>query len=126
MRYLGLAVAAAAAAIVVGAPAHAAGTRPVAFVRSGSIYLLSGTTAVRLTRDADDTRPRWSPDGRRLAYGHAGALSVINADGTGTRALTSYPTSGAAWSSDGDSLAFEAPGCPGLPGVFELPAAGGP
>ena len=54
MRYLGLAVAAAAAAIVVGAPAHAAGTRPVAFVRTGSIYLLSGTRAVRLTRDADD------------------------------------------------------------------------
>jgi len=126
MRYLGLAVAAAAAAIVVGAPAHAAGTRPVAFVRTGSIYLLSGTRAVRLTRDADDTRPRWSPDGRRLAYGHAGALWVINSDGTGRKALTSYPTSGAAWSPDGGRLAFEASGCTGLPGVFDIPAAGGP
>src|SRR5690349_8947127 len=94
-KYLGMALAATAAAILIGSPARAATAHPVAYVRAGSIYLLSGTASTRLTRDADDTRPRWSPDGRRIAYGHAGRLWMINSDGTGRTALTSYPTSGA-------------------------------
>src|SRR2546423_12912911 len=88
-RFVGIAVAAGAAAVIIGAPAPAqAGTgQRVAFVRAGSVYLRAGATEVRLTRDADDTRPRWSPDGTRLAFGHAGRLWVMNADGTGRRAV---------------------------------------
>jgi Tol biopolymer transport system component len=126
VRYLGLAVAAGTAAVVMGAPAHAATAHSVAFVRAGSIYLLSGTTSSRLTQDADDTRPRWSPDRRRIAYGHAGRLWAINADGTGRQALTSFATSGADWSPDGRWLAFAAPGCTGIDGVFRVAATGGP
>jgi TolB protein len=32
--------------------------------------------------------PRWSPDGRRIAFARAGRIWVMNADGSGARALT--------------------------------------
>src|SRR2546430_12368545 len=126
-RFGGIAVAAGAAAVIIGAPAQAqAGTgQRVAFVRAGSVYLRAGATEVRLTRDADDTRPRWSPDGTRLAFGHAGRLWVMNADGTGRRAVATGATGGAGWSPDGRWLAFAAPGCTGLDGVFKVAATGG-
>src|SRR3954469_17026101 len=99
-RYVGVALAAGAAAMIIGAPAPAqAGTsRRVAFVRAGSGYVRSGATEARLTRDADDTRPRWSPDGTRIAFGHAGRLWLMNADGTGRRAVATGATGGASWS----------------------------
>jgi Tol biopolymer transport system component len=108
-----------------GAPAQAAPGHRVAYVRAGSIYVLSGTTESRLTRDADDTRPRWSPDGTRIAFGHAGRLWVMNADGTGRRAVATGATGGAGWSPDGRWLAFAAPGCTGVDGVFKVAATGG-
>jgi Tol biopolymer transport system component len=60
--------------------------------------------------------PAWSPDGRKIAFAsrRAGTLDiyVMNADGTGTRRLTSskardaHPT----WSPDGRRIAFERDG----------------
>jgi Tol biopolymer transport system component len=114
--------------MIIGAPAQAApagSAQRVAFVRAGSVHVRSGATESRLTRDADDTRPRWSPDGTRIAYGHAGRLWVMNADGTGSHALTGGPAGGADWSPDGRWLAFAAPGCTGIDGVFKVAAAGG-
>jgi dipeptidyl aminopeptidase/acylaminoacyl peptidase len=126
VRYGGLAVVAGtAAALIMGAPAQAAPGHRVAYVRAGSIYVLSGTTEARLTRDADDTRPRWSPDGTRIAFGHAGRLWVMNADGTGRQAVATGATGGADWSPDGRWLAFAAPGCTGVEGVFKVSATGG-
>jgi TolB protein len=126
IKYFGYAVLGAAAAITFGAPAHAtASTHRIAYVRAGSVYVLSGTTETRLTRDSDDTRPRWSPDGRMIAYGHGGRLWVMAADGTGRRALTTGTAGGAAWSPDGTRLAFAAPGCTGVNGVFTVPVTGG-
>jgi TolB protein len=128
IRYCGFAVLGAAVAVMVGTPAHAAGPvsgHRIAYVRAGSVYVLSGATETRLTRDTDDTRPRWSPDGTRIAYGHGGRLWVMNADGTGRRALTTGSASGAAWSPDGTKLAYAARGCTGLDGVFTVPAGGG-
>ncbi len=122
VQYLGVAV---VAGMLVGTPAPAAQPHRIAYVRAGSIYVLSGATATRLTRDADDTRPRWSPDGRRIAYGHAGRLWVINADGTGAVPVATGQVGGADWSSDGRWLAFTAPGCTGTPGVFRVSATGG-
>jgi TolB protein len=124
-RYVGVALAAGAAALIMGVPAQAAPGQRVAFVRGGSVYVLSGTTQTRLTQDTDDTRPRWSPDGTRLAFGHAGRLWVMNADGTGRQAVASGATGGASWSPDGRWLAYAAPGCTGLEGVFKVPATGG-
>lgn len=67
----------------------------------------------------DKTQPRWSPDGRRLAFvAHGGQdrfgndlgldIWVINADGTGLRNLTHHPGNDTdpAWSPDGRNLAF--------------------
>ena len=60
--------------------------------------------------------PAWSPDASQIAFSSARSgtldLFVMNADGTGTRRLTSgkqddsHPT----WSSDGARLAFERDG----------------
>src|SRR2546423_845041 len=125
-RYVGVGLAAGVAALIMGTPARAAPGQRVAFVRGGSVYVHSGTTETRLTRDTDDTRPRWSPDGTRIAFGHAGRLWVMNADGTGRQAVASGATGGASWSPDGRWLAYAAPGCTGLEGVFKVPATGVP
>jgi Tol biopolymer transport system component len=53
-----------------------------------------------------DEGPSWSPDGARLVFSRNGAVSLINADGTGlvsTGVQGSYP----AWSPDGARIAFE-------------------
>ena len=80
-----------------------------------------GTNPRRVTRDiAGD--PSWSPDGKRIVFdtSGAGSIVVVNADGSGLRALTrgvtpgngrSRPASGfedwfPAWSPDGRSIAF--------------------
>ncbi len=128
IRFFGYAVLGAAAVVTFGTPAQAAGPvtgHRIAYVRAGSVYVLSGSTETRLTRDSDDTRPRFAPGGQRIAYGHAGRLWVMNADGTGRRALVTGTTGGAAWSPDGLWLAFAAPGCTGLDGVFKVAVTGG-
>src|SRR2546421_10071384 len=81
-RYVGVGLAAGVAALIMGTPAQAAPGQRVAFVRGGSVYVHSGTTQTRLTRGTDDTRPRWSPDGTRIAFGHGGRLWGMNADRT--------------------------------------------
>jgi Tol biopolymer transport system component len=90
--------------------------------------------------------PRWSPDGRRLAFtserDHKGRtwtrdgffwhneLYIVNADGSGLKRMTKTQAneSGVTWSPDGKRLAFVS----GLPGgikrryqLWTMPAAGG-
>src|SRR2546430_176411 len=130
VRYAGLAGAVTVAAVAVGPPAAGAAApgpaHAVAYVRAGSVYVLSGSVETRLTRHSDDTRPRWSPDGRRIAYVHRGRLWVMNADGTGSRALASGVVGGATWSPDGRWLAYPAPSCTGIDGVFQVATTGAP
>jgi dipeptidyl aminopeptidase/acylaminoacyl peptidase len=65
-----------------------------------------------LTAGPRDTNPRWSPDGRRLAFlRHAGKedqLFVLPLDGGEARQLTDLPggAKAPAWSPDGRTLAF--------------------
>ncbi len=94
----------------------------VAFMRDGAIYVI-GTDGTGLHQVApaslDAIRPRWSPDGSKLLFSNdpnsANAtadhnIHVVNADGTGLRALTAetgqdwaaYP----AWSPDGAEIIF--------------------
>lgn len=70
----------------------------------------------RLTSEVEVFNPRWSPDGRLLAYRSEGRIRVIEPDGSGARALTppfqfqyGYAQS---WSPDGKWLAHEGGGEP--------------
>src|SRR3712207_4079532 len=102
---LALAVLGGAAAAMAPAPAAVAATPTlnslVAYVRNGDIYVRPGASARRLTEGRGHARPRWSPDGRRLAYLRHGNLWTMRADGTGKRQLTTRPAGGASWSPDG-------------------------
>lgn len=122
-------VAAALAAGALGlAPAPASAATPtfdrtVAYVRDGNVYTSRGATERRITDGGGHSRPRWSPDGRRLAYLRSGLLWVMNADGTAKRRLTTRPAAGPAWSPDGQWLAFASAGCTGGPAVYRISAA---
>jgi Tol biopolymer transport system component len=123
-------VAGAAAAVVSGASAEAGTTtagptlnKQVAYARAGAIFVSRGSTETRLTADAGNSRPRWAADGRTIAYLHAGELWQMNADGTGQHRVTAGRAAGAAYSPDGQWLAYSAPACTGGPGVFRVRAS---
>ena len=52
----------------------------------------------------EGTAPRWSPDGERILFNAAGMITVVRADGTDPRPITSGGS--AAWSPDGTRIAF--------------------
>lgn len=123
-RTLRTAVVAAATALLVAAPTHAyaGATGRIAFTANlhGSWQLFTmtpaGTGLRQITHIPGSTDvnlfQNWSPDGRRLVYvsSQAGSpdLYVVNADGTGTRRLTSGPAEDLAptWAPDGTHLTF--------------------
>ncbi|HEU4453496.1 MAG TPA: hypothetical protein VFR81_10580 [Longimicrobium sp.] len=84
----------------------------IVFVREGNYYagkLTIGELATREARplDLEGLYPRWSPDGTRIAFiatsdPYSGTPSVVNADGTGARALSTTQLRGdISWSPDG-------------------------
>jgi len=116
-------------ALLVGAPAAEAKTaaapaltKAVAYARDGAIYTSKGTTETRLTAADRNNRPRWSNDGRTIAYLHAGELWQMNADGTGQHRVTAGKAAGPAFSPDGQWIAYSAPACLGGPGVYRVRA----
>jgi dipeptidyl aminopeptidase/acylaminoacyl peptidase len=105
------------------AAGHASGltfTRLVAYVRDGNVYVSKGATERRLTTGGGHSRPRWSPNGAKLAFLRGGLLWVMNADGTAKRRLTTRPAAGPAWSPDGRWIAFASAGCVGGPAVYRI------
>jgi TolB protein len=94
----------------------------VAYVRGGDIYVSRGAAETRLTRDGGYSRPRWSPDGRQIAFRKGGQLWIMKADGTAKRRLTTRAASGPSWSPDGKFLAFASLSCTGGPGVYRISA----
>ncbi|WP_250033456.1 TolB family protein [Paractinoplanes maris] len=117
-------VAAQAGGAVVGVAAPSLATL-VAYVRSGDIYVSKGPAEKRLTTGGGHARPRWSPDGKSIAYLRTGLLWVMRADGGGQRKLSSRPASGPSWAPDGKSIAFASLSCSGGPGVYRIAATGG-
>ncbi|MBM2621505.1 PD40 domain-containing protein [Actinoplanes sp. LDG1-06] len=120
------------AAVVAGAMVHpgaataATTSLPslVAYVRNGDIYVSKGATEKRLTTGGNQARPRWSPDGKSIAFLKGGYLFVMKADGTGQRRLTTRAAAGPSWSPDGRSIAFASLSCSGGPGVYKIAATG--
>ena len=108
------------------AQGKAAGTlpRPVAYVRNGDILVSQGAAEKRLTSGGGHSRPRWSPDGKRIAYLTGGQLWTMNADGTGQRKLGTRAAAGPSWSPDGKWIAFASLSCSGGPGVYRIDASG--
>lgn len=88
--------------------------RTLAFDLLGDIFLLSiegGTARSLLSGAPYEHQPRFSPDGKRIAFGsdRSGAQNVwvMNVDGTGLRQITheNFRTaSGPAWSLDGKTI----------------------
>jgi TolB protein len=122
-----LAVAAAATGALFQPASASAATTPslpsqVAYVRSGNVYVSRGATETRLTTDGGYTRPRWSPNGKMLAYLKGGQLWTMKADGTAKRRLTTRAASGPSWSPDSSSIAFASLSCTGGPGVYRISA----
>jgi Tol biopolymer transport system component len=102
------------------AQAAPAANGPVAYVRDGAIYVATGATEKRLTSDNVNSRPRLSPDKRRLAYVHNGTVWAMNIDGSGQRKVSDRVGGGPAWSPDGRWIAFAGLSCTGGPGVYKV------
>jgi Tol biopolymer transport system component len=71
-----------------------------------------GTGELTVLRDTVDSTFAWSPDGEKIAFADLDGVSVMNADGTGTRQVVegpSFPDS-FAWSPDGGQLAIQETG----------------
>ncbi|MCM4078936.1 TolB family protein [Paractinoplanes hotanensis] len=123
------------AGVAAGAMLHPAAARAaatpvslsslVAYVRNGDIYVSKGSTEKRLTTGGAHARPRWSPDGKSIAYLKGGLLWVMRADGGGGRKLSTRAAAGPSWSPDGRSIAFASLSCSGGPGVYRIAATGG-
>ena len=126
--FKGLAVAGVTAGTLVQPAAAQAGPAApalpslVAYVRGGDVYVSKGQPEKRLTTGGDHARPRWSPDGKSIAYLKAGRLWAMRADGTGQRRLTTRPAAGPSWSPDGRWIAFSSLSCTGGPGVYRISA----
>jgi Tol biopolymer transport system component len=97
--------------------------RQIVFARRGAarggIYVLRGSTTIRLTHGAGDAAPAYSPDGTRIAFSRApppdptrtsrfAHLVVMRADGRGGRVVvrTRYRTRQINWSPDGRRLFY--------------------
>ena len=117
--------AAAQSAAAQTAAAPATTVSDIAYVRGGDIYISKGPVERRLTTGGDHSRPRWSPDGSRLAYLTGAQLWTMNADGTAQKQLTNRAAAGPSWSPDGKWIAFASLSCNGGPGVYRIPATGG-
>lgn len=87
----------------------------IAFVRANQVWSMSqsGADLKQLTTSGRNYRPRWSPDGKRIAFIHeAGGrrdVWVMSSGGARKRAVTTtgdVTSAGATWSPDGRQLAY--------------------
>ncbi len=100
----------------------------IAFIRAGNVWVMNpdGTGQIRLTTGGVSADPRWSADGRKIAFSKGDALTsadiwVMNADGSGSYQVTHNTASDAqpAWSPNGAWLAFSSDRN-GHPEIFKI------
>ena len=75
------------------------------------VYVTSidGGEVKRLTSgESSSSAPRWSPDGKKIAYANGGQIWVMDADGDNKEQVTKISTgaAGPVWSPDGKWIAF--------------------
>jgi hypothetical protein len=84
----------------------------IAFVRGGNIYTIepNGSGLSRLTSGRHSSGPRWSPNGKQIAYLYRGNLWIMDANGSDktqiTHAAPGYTDARPTWSPKGRYLAF--------------------
>lgn len=85
----------------------------VAYTVNGELRALTAATGVVVTLDATGFLPRWSAQGDRVAFlsgSSEGFPFVVNADGSGRRAIGTFALgTGIAWSPDGVYVIGRAP-----------------
>jgi len=76
--------------------------------RRGGIYLLRGSTTIRLTHGPLDAAPAFSPDGKRIAFSRHTRLLVMRPNGSGQRLIvrTQLAPRQITWSVDGKRLLY--------------------
>ncbi len=86
----------------------------IAYASDGNIWVMNsdGSNRRQLTNDGISHHPRWSPDGRRIAFVSGTTerdIFLMNADGSGRRNLTNRPGDDIrpTWAPDGSRIAFE-------------------
>jgi Tol biopolymer transport system component len=94
--------------------ALAAAAGPPVAKAPGLVVSQSNRIYVEGRQVSKGTQPRWSPDGKRIAFVRDGSIYVARADGTGERRLTRsggrwFPANSPAWSPDGSRVAFGGP-----------------
>jgi Tol biopolymer transport system component len=136
MRFRGIVAAVIAGAMVMAMPTLATAAFPgangrIAFEQGGVIFSIrqDGSDRRQLTTDTRSHSPRWSPDGRLIAFHRAGDIWVMNADGSAAHRITSGPANdiNPSWSPDGEQVVFSrtTTGTPAGRSLYVVPAAGG-
>jgi Tol biopolymer transport system component len=103
----------------------------IVFEQGGVIYSIrpDGSDRRQLTTDTRSHSPRWSPDGRLIAFHRAGDIWVMKADGSAVHQVTSGSDNdiNPSWSPDGGQLVFSRTATGTLAGrsLYVVSAAGG-
>jgi Tol biopolymer transport system component len=88
----------------------AAGLGKLAFVSDGDIWVLDVDSGQerQLTTDGGNREPRWSPDGRWLAFakGEAGAIWVMREDGSDASLVAESGRAGFTWAPTDNRLTY--------------------
>jgi C-terminal processing protease CtpA/Prc len=107
----------------------------IVFVYAGDLWTAArtGGAATRLTRTPEvESFPRFSPDGRWIAFSRSGDVFVVPAAGGEERRLTWHPQYDrpAGWTPDGRNVLIHSERWRGTltlsPHLFQVPIAGGP
>lgn len=105
-----IAAAGAMATPTVATAAYPGSNGRIVFEQDGFIYSIKhdGSDRQQLTTDTRSRGPRWSPDGRSIAFHRSGDIWIMKANGSAARQVTSGPAKdfSPSWSPDGRRLVF--------------------